>query len=74
MLHSTATKHKDVALIDFIESEYFPEQYRALKQLGDLQANVKRAGSKDGLLVLDYDLRKYLKSKDDWKMYNIKEL
>lgn len=74
MLHSTASQHKDISLIDYIESQYIQEQYRTLKQLGDLHTHVTRAGSKYGLLILDHDLREYLKSHDDWKMYNIKEL
>ena len=73
-LHEQATKYKDISLCDLIEAQYMTEQHKALKMLGDLHTNVTRAGSGSGLLILDHDLREYLKSKDDWKMYDIKEL
>ncbi|XP_069056948.1 ferritin heavy chain B isoform X1 [Pleurodeles waltl] len=43
-LHKLATDKVDPHLCDFLESEYLEEQVKAIKQLGDYIANLKRLG------------------------------
>jgi ferritin heavy chain len=56
-LHGLATKHDDPHLTDFLEGEYLEEQVEAIKELGDMITQLKRAGPGGlGEYLFDKDL------------------
>jgi len=52
-LHKLADSHGDAQLTDFLESEYLGEQVEAIKKLGDLITQAKRAGNGLGEYLFD---------------------
>jgi len=52
-LHVLASGHNDAQLTDFLESEYLGEQVEAIKQLGDMVTQAKRAGTGLGEYLFD---------------------
>ncbi|KAG8281787.1 ferritin heavy chain, oocyte isoform-like [Homalodisca vitripennis] len=58
-LHKKSVIHNDMFLQDFLEAHMIPEQYDGLQQLGEMLANVRRAGSGVGVVLLDRDLLRY---------------
>lgn len=58
-LHKKATGHNDLLLTDFLESQFIPEQYKGLQQLGEMLTSVRRAGPGLGLVLLDLDMLRH---------------
>lgn len=56
-LHAVASKHNDVHLADYLESEFLNEQVEAIKDIGDKITQLKRAGSGLGEHLFDKDLQ-----------------
>lgn len=57
-LHALATTNNDPQMTDFLEGEYLEEQVEAIKELGDLITQLKRAGPEGiGEYIFDKDLR-----------------
>ena len=55
-VHSTASKHDDAQLTDFLEGNFLKEQVEAIKHLGDLVTKMKRAGDGLGVHIIDKEL------------------
>lgn len=58
-LHKKAISHNDLLLTDFLESQFIPEQYKGLQQLGEMLTSVRRAGPGLGLVLLDLDMLRH---------------
>lgn len=58
-LHKKATGHNDLLLTDFLESQFIPEQYKGLQQLGEMLTSVRRAGPGLGLVLLDLNMLRH---------------
>lgn len=58
-LHKKAIGHNDLLLTDFLESQFIPEQYKGLQQLGEMLTSVRRAGPGLGLVLLDLDMLRH---------------
>lgn len=56
-LHALADKHGDPQMCDFIEAHYLTEQTEAIKELGDMITNAKRAGPGLGEFLYDKELK-----------------
>ena len=56
-LHSTASKHDDAHMSDFLEEQFLAEQVDAIKEYGDLITKCKRAGPGLGEYLFDKDLK-----------------
>jgi len=56
-LHSTADKHGDAQMMDYIEGEYLKEQVEAIKDLSDKITNLKRVGPGMGEWHFDRELQ-----------------
>jgi len=57
-LHSTASNANDPHLTKFLEDEYLEEQVQAIKQLGDMITQLKRAGPNGvGEYLFDKELK-----------------
>lgn len=52
-LHSTAGKHNDAQMCDWIESHYLTEQVEAIKELSEYITNLKRVGTGLGEYIFD---------------------
>lgn len=52
-VHAIASKHNDVNLCDFLESEYLQEQVDGIKELADHITNLKRCGEGLGVYMFD---------------------
>jgi ferritin heavy chain len=55
-VHSTASKHDDAQMTDFLEGTFLKEQVEAIKHLGDLITKMKRVGDGVGLHIIDKEL------------------
>lgn len=55
-MHKKAGAHNDLLLMELLESQYLPEQYKGLQQLGEMLTNVRRAGPGVGVVLLDREL------------------
>lgn len=56
-LHALAASHNDAHFTDFLESEYLSEQVDAIKEIGDLITQLKRAGPGLGEYLFDKDIK-----------------
>jgi len=52
-LHTTANKHNDAQMADFLEANYLTEQTEAIKELGGYVTNLKRVGTGLGEYMFD---------------------
>ena len=52
-LHTTAGKHNDAQMCDFLEANYLTEQVEAIKELGGYITNLKRVGTGLGEYMFD---------------------
>lgn len=52
-LHSVASKHNDVQLTDFVESEYLTEQVESIKKISEYVAQLRRVGKGHGVWHFD---------------------
>jgi ferritin heavy chain len=57
-VHAVGGTHNDAHVCDFLESEYLDEQVDAIKQLGDMITQLKRAGPGLGEHLFDKELQK----------------
>jgi len=57
-LHSTADRHGDKQMCDFIETHYLTEQVEAIKELADMVTNLKRVGPGLGEYMFDKETLK----------------
>jgi len=55
-LHKVSGDRGDAHLCDFLESEYLGEQVEAIKKLGDMITQLKRAGTGLGEHIIDKEL------------------
>lgn len=59
-LHSIASGHMDVNLVDFIETHYLQEQVDAIKEIADHCTNLKRVGEGLGVYMFDRQIAEAL--------------
>merc|ERR1711942_155511 len=52
-MHKVASGHEDAQMTDFIEGTFLKEQVEAIKEIGDLITQMKKAGDGLGLHIID---------------------
>merc|ERR1711890_92958 len=52
-MHKVAAEHDDAQMTDFIEGTYLKEQVEAIKEIGDLITQMRKAGDGLGLHIID---------------------
>merc|ERR1711962_1204177 len=56
-MHKVAAGHEDAQMTDFIEGTFLKEQVEAIKEIGDLITQMKKAGDGLGLHIIDKELQ-----------------
>merc|ERR1712180_5181 len=56
-MHKVAAGHEDAQMTDFIEGTFLKEQVEAIKEIGDLITQMKKAGDGLGLYIIDKELQ-----------------
>jgi len=56
-MHKVAAEHGDAQMTDFIEGTYLKEQVEAIKEIGDLITQMRKAGDGLGLHIIDKELQ-----------------
>ncbi|XP_054265033.1 ferritin, middle subunit-like isoform X2 [Macrosteles quadrilineatus] len=58
-LHKIASTHGDSYLTGFLEEHFISEGYESIRQLAEMLTKLQRAGSAEGIELLDLDLLRH---------------